>query len=439
MARLPSLKFNLVGKTNSSSPDTAVDFIAGIVRYGGKKMVIGTGCSTKRKDWLVKSGRVHPDARGASRTNRDLNKIEKVFKELVRRHEDEIVWEEFKQELRYELGKDERPEDETIRGVYEFGQILLNEKKVDLSIKNSTYRSFKSGLQTIREYLDSRERDDITFEEIDYNFLLDWNHYLMRDRRLSDSTIGKRLRQLKEIMFSAEKRGYHSNSKFKEKDFRFKESRKKTRHIILDQTEIDAIRRLLHNGELSAHLTKVAQLFLIGIYSGQRWSDYSNYTPDNFRRKEGKLLIVIDNQQKTGTMAAVPVHPDLLPIVEQLGYTSPRMSSQVFNESVKKLCHLAGLNQLVNKYVPGKSAPVRVPRYELVASHTARRTFISLAKLWGWPDSLIQAATGHKTNKQLAEYDKNNPEDKAVQLAILQAEQLSSKVDNIRSIGKVGT
>lgn len=52
----------------------------------------------------------------------------------------------------------------------------------------------------------------------------------------------------------------------------------------------------------------------------------------------------------------------------------------------------------------GKKVVCLKPKFELVASHTFRRTFITNAIVKGIPLHVIQSITGHTTLKQLSEY-----------------------------------
>ena len=90
----------------------------------------------------------------------------------------------------------------------------------------------------------------------------------------------------------------------------------------------------------------------------------------------------------------------------------PPISESNFNAYIKevcKLCESLQRKQELTIYEGGKQKSIYKPRYELVSSHTGRRTFATLL-------ADIASATGHKNISTLQGYVKMNQKQKADRL-----------------------
>ena len=85
--------------------------------------------------------------------------------------------------------------------------------------------------------------------------------------------------------------------------------------------------------------------------------------------------------QKTGSVVRLPVHPVIKDIVSRNNNVLPVMKSQQnFNKMIKVICRKAKVNALVTIERTQGITVVRkrVKKYELISSHTARRTGATL-------------------------------------------------------------
>ena len=82
------------------------------------------------------------------------------------------------------------------------------------------------------------------------------------------------------------------------------------------------------------------------------------------------------------------------------------ISSQKFNVHIQKICKIAGFDEViqVDKFFGNKKISKDIPRWKLIGSHTARRTFITLSAQGNVPKSLVIQATGIKSYKALENY-----------------------------------
>ena len=181
--------------------------------------------------------------------------------------------------------------------------------------------------------------------------------------------------------------------------------------IALKEEEVETLINI--NLSNSPRLDKVRDLFILEVFTGQRFSDMEKVL-DIKHMTETNIQIY---QQKTGEKVTIPLHQKLRKhyalIVEKYPKGLPSITNQKFNEYLKEICILAKFNKehswitLSGK----KKIPQSDFRYNLVSSHTGRRTFCTLALKSGINAELIMKVTGHKKYDQFRDYVKVDDDD----------------------------
>lgn len=156
-------------------------------------------------------------------------------------------------------------------------------------------------------------------------------------------------------------------------------------------------------------LNRARNLFLIGCYTGLRVSDFSRLRDAHI----GKFITI--KTQKTGTPVVIPIHPVVREIIDSGFDLSDTVSDQKLNAHIKDLCRMAGIDEevLVNKNVGGHNTEVVLPKYQLVSSHTARRSFATNAYKAGVPTIAIMKITGHRLESTFLKYIRVSAEENA--------------------------
>ena len=155
-------------------------------------------------------------------------------------------------------------------------------------------------------------------------------------------------------------------------------------------------------------LEKVKDMFCLSCCLGQRHSDMVRIQPKNFDRNTFTIV-----QQKTGSKAVVDIDKFAMDrkmcyqILEKYNYTAPYPADiSNFNKHMHKIMKLAGFNDVImqERKVMGKVIEEHFPISKIVASHTARRTFVTINLQRGYKDYQVMRATGHKTIPMLYRY-----------------------------------
>lgn len=178
--------------------------------------------------------------------------------------------------------------------------------------------------------------------------------------------------------------------------------------IALNDLEVKALLNL----ELTGAEEVIRQRFVVGCLTGMRFSDYSRVTTQHI---DGKVIRILTTKRKKPVV--IPLHPEARKIISSLGDTD--YSLRYYNMKLPLIAQKAGIRAPViveNKIAPGKVVTVEKLKYELVTTHTARRSFATNAYHAGIPVHSIMMITGHATEDDFFKYIKVNAYENANEL-----------------------
>lgn len=279
-------------------------------------------------------------------------------------------------------------------GLYE---LFMHQKKAKTSkAYEKKYLTLKKHLQAFEAY--SRqplELDKIakgTFERLE-NYLLG---------KLNWQTTSRYLSFFKMFLNWCFENKHTQNTDFKSYKIA---SQPDTLKVALNKQELDQIRNLDLNGK--GYLANVRKLFLLSCLVGLRYSDYTRIRIEHLKQDtDGNHYLQI-RQQKTKDFVSIPLTDESLKLVRELitGKIKP-ISNQRMNEYIKELCQLAEIDEPFEITTFKGKTPLtyNVPKWKLISTHTARRTFATNLLLQGVPDRIVMEFTGHKDLKSFAKY-----------------------------------
>lgn len=155
-------------------------------------------------------------------------------------------------------------------------------------------------------------------------------------------------------------------------------------------------------------LKKIRDQFVLGCFLGQRYSDLKRIDPDCFHDSIFEIV-----QQKTGNRAVVDIkkitaYPKVVQnILKKYKYKAPYPCHiSGYNKGIHQLFRLAGFTDEV-KYemkIQGQIVTKTYKVYELISSHTARRTMITNCIQRGLHTEQVRRASGHTSETAFAKY-----------------------------------
>ena len=311
--------------------------------------------------------------------------------------------------------KDEREEDnqKSFWGYYnQFLTLMKNGTRVHFTkgtpMAPKTIFQFDNLKRHLENYQKAK-KTKIDFDKIDLTFYNDFVEYLITKLKLAPNTIGKLITNLKVFMREAFDEGVTTNNIFTHRKFRSISSVADT--IYLTPTEIKEIANL--DLKTNLKLDRVRDMFIIGCYTGLRFSDIINIKPEHIN--DGMIEIT---QVKTKEKVAIPIiRPEVIRLLSKYNNSLHKISNQKFNDylyEVVKKCKSLEIEVNKNTIQGSKKVVIKKSKYEFISSHTARRSFATNEYMEKWLSVRdIMSITGHKTEKSFYKYIRQTPKENA--------------------------
>lgn len=290
-----------------------------------------------------------------------------------------------------------------INDFIENSHLRLNPNNREKLITPVTIQKYRTTLAHIQDFAKSKRRKSFDFLDIDMNFYDGFTSYLTNVKGFKPNTIGKYISAIKTFLKHAETKGYEVCKAYQSDSF--KRQKVDVDHVYLNETEL----MKLKNFDLSDNprLDKVRDLFLLGAYTGLRFSDYREITPEKIVKNEKGDFNIRLNQRKTGGLVVVPCTNLALEILNKYQMKLPKSpSNQNTNEYLKELCQMVGFDQITafTEVKGGKTYDVILPKWQRISTHTARRSFATNAYKRGIQTKAIMQITGHKNEMSFYKY-----------------------------------
>ena len=165
---------------------------------------------------------------------------------------------------------------------------------------------------------------------------------------------------------------------------------------------------LLYNLELTESLARIRDAYIIQCFIGLRFSDMGSFlsNPDRYIRSEKGMNFICIKTQKTGEDVVIPVGRYVDSILKRRPNFGKSWSNTHNNNSLKKIGRKAGLTQIIIKSMMrgGEKTETIMTKFQMMSTHTARRSFATNAYLAGIPSLMIMKITGHVTEQSFMRY-----------------------------------
>ena len=225
--------------------------------------------------------------------------------------------------------------------------------------------------------------------------------YLTNEKQFKLNTVGKRLKNLKTIIGIFHNMGVIKSNPFIVHGIGI--PKEETTNIALTEEELEELQQI--DLSMSKTLDVVRDHFICMCYTGLRVSDYKEFTKMDLNHNVVELISI-----KTKVQCAIPILPPVRRIWEKYGGKMPPViSEQKMSQYIKVIAQrVPSLHQLVAKVetIGGKSVSKKLPKYEMISNHTARRTMITLLRRKHISEQEIMVITGHKDHRSLRTYNK---------------------------------
>ena len=237
--------------------------------------------------------------------------------------------------------------------------------------KRSTKENLMTTVTVLQEF-----RPGLDFKDITYTFLKDFEVHL-KEKGNSVNTIAKHLRQLRTLVNEAINQGYIPSDAYPFRKFKIKQEKGRKEFLTPDEL------RKLENLQVSdKRLRHVLDAFLFCCYTGLRYSDFCQLTPENIIRVNGKRWLYFKSV-KTDVEIRLPLH---------LLFEGKALAVLERYDIVTDFAKI-GPNSEANKYLVQLAALARIRKH--ITYHTARHTCATLLVHQGVPITTVQKLLGH--------------------------------------------
>jgi site-specific recombinase XerD len=254
-----------------------------------------------------------------------------------------------------------------------------------------TYKRYETCLKLIKEFLSNYlKKDDIYLEDINLQFVTEFDYYLRVNRNCNNNTTVKYLKNFKKIINLSRSLDWLSHDPF----LNYKVKLDTVNREILTQHEIE----LMFDKCFSIkRLEEIKDIFLFCCFTGLAYSDVKKLTQENvFKGIDGNNWIHV-HRTKTNVPSRIPILPIARSILEK--YESypqcninktllPVPSNQKFNAYLKEIADCVGINKNLT-------------------THIARHTFATTITLNNKvPIESVSKMLGHRSIKTTEHYSK---------------------------------
>ena len=198
----------------------------------------------------------------------------------------------------------------------------------------------------------------------------------------------------------------------------FKVVEEETDAIYLNEKELATIYALDLSDD--KQLEEIRDIFITGCFTGLRYSDLSTLSPEHMDLDNGNINL---KQRKVHKAVVIPMIDYVPEILKKYNYNLPKVSRYLFNERVKEIGRRANLKQKIEVVrKKGKEREKKIyEKWEMISSHTCRRSFCTNMYLFGFPSGELMRISGHKSPSAFMRYIKVDNLEAAKRLKELRA------------------
>lgn len=265
---------------------------------------------------------------------------------------------------------------------------------------DGTLRRYKTALNFYKDFSEAKNYR-LHFDNITIDFFEDFRDYAFEERNTLNNYFAKLVSVLKTFMNWSFDRGYHENIAYQ----KFKAPEQEIEVVYLTMEEL---MQLYKHEFKSPRLEHTKDTYCFGCFSGLRYSDLKQLNSSHVFDDYIKL-----NIQKTKTIDhKIPLNRFAKEILDKYKDTIyeplPVISREKMNKYIKECCELAKINTPTSttRFVGKKRIDKTVPKYDLITTHTARKTFVTNSLILGMKEMVVRNITGHKKEESFRRYVK---------------------------------
>jgi len=397
-------------------PEQKTSMLLCNISWDGLRIQIGSGMSVEPKNWDKRKGVIKRIEKKSLEKNAYLenlkNELKNYFFELKAAGKTPTK-DEFKNKAKSVINPNHLNRKKKTKSFFDYFEEFIEYRKT--RNKRRTIQHFQTTMTHLMNF-EKKTGYKISFESINEDFQHEFSKFLStkngevfnknirnKEKNCNNNTIATIIKNLKTFLNHCyENNIIDSNSFSRDLKVGKKAGETVSQEIALNENDLKKIENYIPK---TKKLEKIKDLFIIQIYTMLRVSDLMSLKKENFDT-EAKLLIL--HQKKTNDLIRIPIDHIMDIILKYKDFNIPSYSTQKYNDYLKELGKESGIDTPVMQtdFYGNKAVEKKFKKYELITSHTARRTGITLHLKWGMLPEELMLISGHRDRKSFERYVK---------------------------------
>jgi site-specific recombinase XerD len=355
------------------------------ITVDGDESRFGMKCDVNPNIWDVKTAKATGRTTEASKINSlvDATKatIYKIYRDLQEK-ENYVTAEKIKNIF---LGIEQK--NQTLLELFDCHN---QERKIQVGInlsKGTFYRYCYTRKQLADFLLYKYNQQDIAINEVNKQFISDFETYLIVHHNYSSNTLVSILKKFRHIIEVALNKEWIHKNPFNG----YKLQWQKTDRGYLTQSEIETL--ISYRFEDKYHLERTRDIFIFCVFTGLSYTDVKHLTYENIQSSVDEKLWIRGKRLKTDIEYNIPLLSIPKMIIEKYrgrannNLVLPVCNIITYNDQLKEIAKLCGINKHIT-------------------SHVARHTFATFALTKGVSIESVSKMLGHSNIKTTQIYAK---------------------------------
>jgi len=293
--------------------------------------------------WDARAGRVNGKSHHARKVNGEIDKINVAvnakYKEIISLRGMTTV-----NEVKNAYQGIAKAQETLLKVFREHNQAF--EKRVGVNRAKKTYENYQLSFTSLERFIRKKYRvSDLSFRQLDYHFIENFDYYLKIDCGLTPGTISIRMTHLRRMIKIAIRKRIINHNPFAGYSV---ESRPKPTQKYVPANDLKKLKTTPLN---SAALDVTRDMFLFSCYTGLSYIDLYNLTYRQIEKDDDGYMWLKISRQKTESEANIFLLDEALQLIEKYRGTAlrdkvfPMKSWSVMNRQLKKIAVLCNIER----------------------------------------------------------------------------------------------
>ena len=280
------------------------------------------------------------------------------------------------------LGKNPKKQENVVS--YFKVHLELQKHLIDKDIKQVTWNKFNYVCSDVEAFIKKNyKKRDIPLEQLDLQFLNDFDYFLKTQKNQKQVTINKAIQRFRKPIKEAVSKGYLDKDPF----LLYKAKTVKKQIVFLSSNELKVLEEFQFS---QLRLELVRDLFIFCCYTGLAYNEMVSLKKEHLVIGFDKKQWIQMKRQKTEKNISIPLLPEAASIIEKYASNSdlilPKFSNQKINSYLKEIAEIVGIKKVISH-------------------HTARKTFASTVLLYNdVPMEIVSELLGHSSIQITQQY-----------------------------------